>query len=105
MLDEGKRIVVLGAGARGLTFLGIFRNIFSDQRIEYAVDINPHKHGMYIPGTGQKIVSPEFLQEYRPDFIILANPAYGKEIERTVNSENSDYILSHLKLKSLNMRS
>jgi hypothetical protein len=82
LLNEGKRMVVWGAGARGVTFLNIFR----DQRIEYAVDINPHKHGMYIPGTGQKIVPPEYLQEYRPDFIILANPAYGKEIERIVNS-------------------
>jgi hypothetical protein len=82
LLNEGKRIVVWGAGARGVTFLNFLR----DQRIEYAVDINPHKHGMYIPGTGQKIVSPKYLQEYRPDFIILANPAYGEEIKRIVNS-------------------
>jgi hypothetical protein len=76
LLDEGNRIVVWGAGARGVTFL----NIFKDQRIEYAVDINPHKHNMYVPGTGQKIVKPEFLIKYKPDFILLANPAYEDEI-------------------------
>lgn len=81
LLDEGNRIVVWGAGARGVTFL----NIFKDQRIEYAVDINPHKQGMHVPGTGQKIVAPEFLVGYRPDFILLANPAYGKEIKRTLD--------------------
>ncbi|MGD0644273.1 MAG: class I SAM-dependent methyltransferase [Candidatus Bathyarchaeia archaeon] len=82
LLDKGNRIVIWGAGARGVTFL----NILKDQRIKYAVDINPHKHGMYVPGTGQKIVVPEFLLDYRPDFIILANPAYKKEIELLVDS-------------------
>jgi hypothetical protein len=78
LLDNGHRIVVWGAGARGVTFL----NFVNDPRIEYAVDINPHKHGMYIPGTGQKIVSPEFLLDYKPDFIVLANPAYKEEIKQ-----------------------
>jgi len=77
LLDKGNRMAIWGAGARGVTFL----NIFKDPRIEYAVDINPHKCGMYIPGTGQKIVAPEFMAEYKPDYIILANPAYEKEIE------------------------
>ncbi len=76
LLDEENRIVIWGAGARGVTFL----NILKDQRIKYAVDINPRKQGMYIPGTGQKIVRPEFLLKYKPNFILLANPAYGKEI-------------------------
>ena len=84
LLEKGNRIVVWGAGARGVTFL----NIFKDQRIEFAVDINPHKQGMYVPGTGQKIVSPEFLLEYRPDFILLANPAYSKEIKCLLDELN-----------------
>ena len=35
---------------------------------------------MYIPGTGQKIVAPEFLKNYKPDYVILANPSYQQEI-------------------------
>ena len=76
LLDEGKRIVAWGAGARGVTFL----NIFKDTRIKYVVDINPHKQNMYVPGTGQKIVSPDFLKNYKPDYVILANPSYKQEI-------------------------
>jgi hypothetical protein len=87
LLDKGNRIAVWGAGARGVTFL----NIFKDQRIEYAVDINPNKQGMYVPGTGQKIVRPEFLSDYKPDFIILANPAYETEIRK---------ILEHLRISA-----
>lgn len=82
LLNEGKRVVVWGAGARGVTIL----NVFKDSRIEYAVDLNPNKQGKYVPGTGQKIVKPEFLMEYRPDFVILANPAYRTEIEKSMDS-------------------
>ncbi len=82
LLDNGNRIVIWGAGARGVTFL----NILKDQRIEYAVDINPYKHNMFVPGTGQKIVAPGFLINYQPDFILLANPAYKKEIEQLMDS-------------------
>jgi hypothetical protein len=53
--------------------------------IEYAVDINPYKHGTYMAGTGQQIVAPEFLREYRPDVVIVMNPIYCNEIRRDLN--------------------
>jgi len=74
--NNSNRIVIWGAGSRGVTFL----NTYKIMKIDYAVDINPHKQGMYIPGTGQKIVPPEFLRGYRPDVIIIMNPIYKKEI-------------------------
>ena len=73
---KGQRIVVWGAGSKGVTFLNTFKN----RQIEYAVDINPRKQGMYIPGTGQRIVPPEFLRECKPDVIIVMNPIYKNEI-------------------------
>jgi hypothetical protein len=82
LLNKGKRLVIWGAGARGVTLL----NILKDPRLEYAVDINPRKQGKYAPGTGQKIVAPKFLRDYQPDYIVLANPAYEKEIRENVNS-------------------
>ena len=82
LLNKGKRVVIWGAGARGVTFL----NILKDPRIEYAVDINPRKKGMYVPGTGQKIVEPKFLIAYQPDYIILANPAYKNEISQIISN-------------------
>jgi hypothetical protein len=82
LLNKDKRVVMWGAGARGVTLL----NILKDPRIECAVDINPRKQGKYVPGTGQKIVAPKFLREYHPDYTVLANPAYEKEIKEIVNS-------------------
>jgi len=53
--------------------------------IKYVVDINPNKHGKYIAGTGQKIVSPEFLRAYQPDVVIIMNPIYKSEIQQHLN--------------------
>ena len=74
--SRGQRAVVWGAGSKGVTFLNTLKNL----QIDYVVDINPHKQGMYIPGTGQRIVPPEFLRDYQPDIIIVMNPIYKSEI-------------------------
>lgn len=79
-----KRTVVWGAGSKGVTFLNILR----EAPIDYIVDINPHKQGMYLPGTGQKIVPPEFLSEYQPDHIIVMNPVYIDEIRHIAEKMN-----------------
>jgi hypothetical protein len=85
--DGNKRVVMWGAGARTVGFvngLGI-----TDQ-IPYAVDINPRKAGKYLPGTGQEIVSPDFLKTYRPDVIIVMNAIYQAEIERDIRRMGLD---------------
>jgi hypothetical protein len=48
--------------------------------IEYAVDINPHRHGKFIPGVGKEIMPPEFLKTYQPDRIVVMNSIYCDEI-------------------------
>ena len=79
--ESGKRAVVWGAGAKGLSFLNMLK--IRDE-IEFAVDINPRKHGMFLAGTGQEIVPPEFLRKYKPDVVIVMNPIYKQEIQRQV---------------------
>ena len=76
-----KRAVLWGAGAKGMMFLNKFRNLAA---IDYVVDVNPHKHWKFVSGSGQEIVAPEFLKEYRPDVIFLANLNYREEIGRQV---------------------
>ena len=48
--------------------------------IRYAVDINPRKQGMFVAGSGQEIVPPEFLRVYQPDVVIIMNRNYEDEI-------------------------
>ena len=80
-LDEikkaGRRAVVWGAGSKGVTFLNLLSR---DGPIEFVVDINPRKQGMAIAGTGQTIVPPAFLPDYRPDIVLVMNRNYAEEI-------------------------
>jgi SAM-dependent methyltransferase len=77
--QTGQRAVVWGAGSKGVTFLNALE---TRDRILYAVDINPRKQGMYLAGTGQQIVPPEFLREFRPDVVVVMNPVYLDEIRQ-----------------------
>jgi len=75
--STGGRSVIWGAGSKGVAFLSALGDA---ETIEYAVDINPYKHGMYMAGTGQKIVAPTFLKEYEPELVVVMNPVYVDEI-------------------------
>jgi SAM-dependent methyltransferase len=75
--SEGRRAVAWGSGSKGVAFL---TTIAGAGYVEYVVDVNPHRHGRFMPGTGQEIVGPEFLREYAPDVVIAMNPIYRHEI-------------------------
>jgi hypothetical protein len=83
MRAEGRRIVVWGGGSKGVTFLNVLE---TQDQIRYVVDLNPRKQGMYVAGTGQQIVPPEFLKEYCPDVIIVMNPMYTHEIQHMIHN-------------------
>jgi SAM-dependent methyltransferase len=73
----GKRVVVWGGGSKAVSFL---TTLGLDRQIDYVVDINPHKHGKFVPGTGHAVRSPETLRDYQPDCVVLMNPIYQKEV-------------------------
>ncbi len=75
----GQRVVVWGAGSKGVTFLNVLQ---ARDQIEYVVDLNPRKHGKYVAGSGQQIVAPAFLCDYQPDVVIVMNPLYMNEIQQ-----------------------
>lgn len=75
-VGHARRAVIWGAGSKGVAYL----TALAGDGIDYAVDINPHKQGMYMAGTGQEIVAPEFLADYKPDLVIAMNPVYVEEI-------------------------
>lgn len=81
--DDGRKVVIWGAGSKGVTFL----NVLCEQSvIHYVVDINPRKQGMFVAGTGQSIVPPTFLATYKPDIVIIMNANYKDEIQNQLNS-------------------
>lgn len=72
-----EKVVVWGSGSKCVAFLTTLKTI---DKIEYAVDINPHRHGKFIPGVGKEIMAPEFLKTYQPDKVIVMNAIYREEI-------------------------
>jgi len=83
MTEAGRRVVVWGAGSKGVSFLNA---LGIREQSEYIVDLNPRKHGMHVAGTGQRIVPPEFLRTCRPDAIVVMNAIYEDEIRARIEN-------------------
>jgi 2-polyprenyl-3-methyl-5-hydroxy-6-metoxy-1,4-benzoquinol methylase len=82
MSDQCSRAVIWGSGSKGVSFL---TTLGIRDEIQYAVDINPHRQGTYMAGTGQEIVAPEFLPQLKPDYVIVMNPVYRHEIQLSLD--------------------
>jgi SAM-dependent methyltransferase len=75
---QGKKVVVWIALSKAVAFL---TTLNVGNAVEFVVDINPFRQNKFMPGTGQRIVPPQFLAEYKPDVVILMNPIYRKEVQ------------------------
>ena len=75
----GGRIAVWGAGGRGLNFLAL---VAASRAVGCVVDINPSRHGGFVPRAAQQVMAPEALIDYRPSVVIVTTPTYRSEIER-----------------------
>jgi hypothetical protein len=82
MKAAGQKIVLWGGGSKGVAFLTTLGLTLDD--IQFVVDVNPNKSGTFMAATGQEIVSPEFLAEYRPDVVVIMNPVYRQEITQSL---------------------
>jgi SAM-dependent methyltransferase len=66
---DGKRVAGYGAPGKGNTLLN-YCGIRTDL-LEFTVDRNPYKQGMFLPGTRIPIHDPEALEQARPDFVLI----------------------------------
>lgn len=65
----GQRVAGYGAPGKGNTLLN-YCGIRTDL-LEFTVDRNPYKQGMFLPGTHIPIRHPEALEQERPDYILI----------------------------------
>ena len=68
-VKNGKKIVCYGAAAKGNTLLN-YCGIGIDL-IDYVVDRNPHKQGLFLPGTHIPIKDPSEIQKTKPDYLLI----------------------------------
>jgi hypothetical protein len=81
--SEGKRIVGYGASHSTTTLTYHFE---LGEYLEYIVDDNPLKHGMYSPGYHLPVYPARRLYEDRPDYVLILawqyqNPIVSKSQE------------------------
>jgi SAM-dependent methyltransferase len=79
---QRKRTVVWGSGSKCVAFM---TSLGVNDEIECIVDINPHRHGKFIPGVGKPIMPPEYLKIVKPDVVIVMNPIYRDEIRQMLH--------------------
>jgi SAM-dependent methyltransferase len=76
--EGGRRIAAYGAAAKGSTLVN-YAGIGPDL-VEYVVDRNTHKHGLYMPGTHLPIRDVAILAKDRPDLVLLLAWNYKDEV-------------------------
>jgi hypothetical protein len=78
--NEGHRIAAYGAAAKGSTLLNTFQ--IGAETIDFVVDRNTHKQGLYMPGVHIPIAAPEHLCEAMPAYTLLLTWNFAAEILR-----------------------
>ena len=74
---QGGRVVVWGSGSKGVSFLSA---IGGGEAVSHVVDINPHRQGRFMVGTGHPIVGPAALREAAPTTVVVMNAIYRREV-------------------------
>jgi 2-polyprenyl-3-methyl-5-hydroxy-6-metoxy-1,4-benzoquinol methylase len=76
--EDNKIVVGYGAPAKGNTLLNFCEINF--ELIDYTVDMNPHKQGMYLPGSHILIKDPNEIFKTKPDYVLILPWNLKKEI-------------------------
>jgi SAM-dependent methyltransferase len=75
---QGKKVAGYGAPGKGNTLLN-YCGIRTDF-LEFTVDRNPYKQGMFLPGTHIPIYHPERIAAERPDYMLILPWNFQEEI-------------------------
>lgn len=66
---KGKSIAAYGAATKATTLLAHFQ--MGSKELDFIVDDNPLKQGLYSPATHIPVLSPEELYRRRPDYVLI----------------------------------
>ena len=86
--SQGYTLVGYGAAAKGMTLLN-----FGNIKLDFVIDDNPLKQGLYTPGTGCPIVGVEHLNQFASSDRMLFVPLawnFFREIKTRIQSARSN---------------
>ena len=76
-------IIIWGSGSKCVSFITTLK---INSLVKAVIDINPYRHGYYLPSIGHKIVNPEYLIDNKPELLLIMNSIYEKEIKDMVKN-------------------
>lgn len=87
--------VIWGGASKGAIFAMLMSR--AGAQIDMVIDINPAKHGKYLPVTGLRVVAPSaLLQRIKPGSdIFLMNSNYLQEVRQLTNNQFSIITVDH----------
>ena len=81
--QEKRKVAIWGAGIKGITTLALLKS----RGIEYIVDTDPTKKGLYSPVSHIPIVHPEEIDHNPFDVIVISAVMYLDEIVEQLRKE------------------
>ena len=79
----GRSVFLWGGGSKAVAFLS---GMEGHPAIKGAIDINPHKQGTFLPGSGLPIHSQHILKQHPDALVIVMNPNYKTEISQVLEA-------------------
>jgi hypothetical protein len=96
-----EKVVLWGGGSKAVAFL---TTLGVRSEVSAVIDINPHKQGAYLPGTGHQVLAPEELIQLDPDIVLIMNPIYHDEIQEDLAAMHLDPTLWHVDADPVRIR-
>lgn len=93
IISDGGVPVLWGGGSKAVSFLTALGH---PAGLDYAVDINPKKFDTFLPGGGQKVISPDTLKKINPSHVIIMNGVYRAEITAEISKMGLSPVISTL---------
>jgi SAM-dependent methyltransferase len=91
--ETDRHVALWGGGSKAVAFL---TTLGVKDEVRTVVDINPYKHGTYLPGAAHRVSAPSELVGNPPDVVIIMNPIYHDEIQADLRDLGLDPVLWHV---------
>lgn len=94
--EAGERVALWGATGKGAALINMCG--LTEDVAPHVVDSDPRKHGRFVPGTGQRIESPERCRELGVTRVLVCTPWRARDIEheiRNVHGLSCDIFVYH----------
>jgi hypothetical protein len=79
--DASPPLVVWQGASKTVGFLSMLADA---SVVDSAVELNPARHGKFLPGSGLAVHAPRELTRLRPGHVVLMNPIYLSEVTAEV---------------------